>query len=102
LQGTIEQIEGRKLESITLKNAQADVVAVFENGSRGTIDKWDKVFGRVSKDATLFAYNRPGYANSDAADTPRDGATIVKELRQVLQRKGLKPPCSTFIRKRNW
>jgi pimeloyl-ACP methyl ester carboxylesterase len=46
----------------------------------------------VARDATVFAYNRPGYGNSEAADTPRDGLTIVDELRRVLRYKGLRPP----------
>jgi pimeloyl-ACP methyl ester carboxylesterase len=88
----VENIHGRKVESILVENPHARAVVVFENGARGTIDKWEKVLAEVKKDATVFAYNRPGYANSEATDSTRDGKTIVEELRQVLQHKGLKPP----------
>lgn len=88
----IDVIEGRRLESLTLRNPAAKATVVFENGSRATLDGWDKVIDAVSPSATVFAYNRPGYANSEAASTPRDGATIVEELRAVLRRKGLAPP----------
>jgi pimeloyl-ACP methyl ester carboxylesterase len=65
---------------------------VFENGSRNTLDKWDKVIPEVAKEATVFAYNRPGYGKSDKPATPRDGKTVVEELRQLLRQQGLQPP----------
>lgn len=89
---TIDMVGGRKVESVTILHPASKVVVVFENGSRGTLDKWDKVLDAVSPHASVFAYNRPGYANSGATDAPRDGATIVEQLRQVLKHKGLAPP----------
>ena len=89
---SIDTIDGRKVESVTIKHPSANVVIVFESGLRGTLEKWDKVLDAVSPNATVFAYNRPGYAQSDATDAPRDGATIVEQLRQVLKQKGLAPP----------
>jgi len=88
----VETIAGRRVESVTLRNPSSPFVVVFEAGSRGTIDKWGRVLESVGRDATVFAYHRPGYGNSDVATTPRDGRTIVEELRQVLKHKGLKPP----------
>lgn len=89
---TVETIAGRRVESVTLRHPASPCVVVFEAGARGTIDKWGTVLESVGRDATVFAYHRPGYGNSDVATTPRDGRTIVEELRQVLQHKGLKPP----------
>lgn len=88
----VETIGGRRVESLTLRHPQAQAVVVFEAGSRGTIAGWGTVPASVAHDATVFAWNRPGYGNSDAAATARDGRTIVEELRQVLRHKGLKPP----------
>jgi pimeloyl-ACP methyl ester carboxylesterase len=88
----IETIAGRRVESLTIRNPASPFTVVFEAGSRGTIDKWGKVLEGASREATVFAYNRPGYGNSDVAMTPRDGQTVVEELRQVLRQKGLKPP----------
>ena len=88
----IEVIEGLKVESVVVKHPSSKLVVVFESGLRGTLDKWDKVLDAVSPTASVFAYNRPGYGNSAATDAPRDGATIVKQLRQVLKHKGLPPP----------
>ncbi len=56
------------------------------------MDGWGKVIDSLSPDASIFAYNRPGYGNSPASETARDGATIVEELRQSLKHKGLAPP----------
>lgn len=89
---TVETIAGRRVESVTIRNPASPFVVVFEAGSRGTIDKWGRVLEGASRDATVFAYHRPGYGNSDVATTPRDGRTIVEELRQVLKHKGLQPP----------
>lgn len=88
----IEPIAGRQVESLTIHHPASPCVVVFESGSRGTIAKWGKVLEGASRDATVFAYNRPGYGNSEAAATPRDGRTVVEELRQLLRQKGLKPP----------
>ena len=87
-----DNVDGHKLESLTIRNPSAKATVVFENGSRATIAGWDKVLDAVRPSATVFAYNRPGYANSDATAAPRDGATIVEQLRATLKRKGLHPP----------
>ena len=88
----IELIDGRAVESVGIKHPSSKVVVVFESSLRGTLDKWDQVLDSVSPSASVFAYNRPGYGNSGATDAPRDGETIVKQLRQVLKHKGFHPP----------
>ena len=88
----VESIAGRQVESLVIRNPASPLVVVFEAGSRGTIAKWGKVLGGAGREATVFAYNRPGYGNSDAPTTPRDGRTVVEDLRQLLRHKGLKPP----------
>ena len=91
LQGsTVESINHRRVEYALIRHDTETVV--FENGLGGTIDWWAKVFPEVSKDTTAFAYNRPGYGDSEEADTPRDGSHVVDELRSLLGSKGLKPP----------
>ena len=88
----VDTVEGHKLETLTIRNPSAKATVVFENGSRTTLAGWDKVLDGVKGSATVFAYNRPGYANSEATSAPRDGATIVEQLRATLKRKGLQPP----------
>lgn len=88
----IDTIAARQVESVTLRHASSQEIVVFEGGSRGTIAKWGTVPERLAADASVFVYNRPGYGNSEAAATPRDGLTIVDELRALLRRQGLPPP----------
>lgn len=88
----VELIDGHKLESLTLRAPGAKAVVVFENGARATLDSWDGVLAALKTDASLFAYNCPGYGNSEPTDAPRDGATVVEQLRSTLRQKGLAPP----------
>ncbi|RZT09103.1 Alpha/beta hydrolase family protein [Duganella sp. CF402] len=85
-------VDGRKVECVALKNPSAPVTVVFENGSRATVDKWDKVIDGIAPKANVFAYNRPGYGKSEDTAAPRDGLTIVEELRRNLKAEGLAPP----------
>lgn len=91
-QAVLENFAGQKIEVLKIAKPGAPATVVFENGSRITLDKWDKVIPEVAKEATVFAYNRPGYGKSDKPSTPRDGKTVVEELRQLLRQQGLQPP----------
>lgn len=91
-QTALQDLAGHKIEVLKIANPAAPATVIFENGSRITLDKWDKVIPLVAKEATVFAYNRPGYGNSDKPATPRDGKTVVEELRQLLRQEGLPPP----------
>ena len=83
-------INNRGVEYSLIRNGAATVV--FENGLDGKLNWWRKVIPEISKDATTFAYNRPGYGRSDLVSTPRDGLYIVEELRTLLKSMGLEPP----------
>lgn len=91
-EAVIDTIGGQRIESLTIRHPDAKAVVVFEAGSRGTVASWGTVPAAVARDATVFAWNRPGYGNSAVADTPCDGCAIVEELRRVLRHKGLQPP----------
>lgn len=66
---TTEKINIRHSEfALTQHNT---VPVVFENGLGGRMEWWKKVMPEISKDTTTFAYNRPGYGNSDPVSTPR-------------------------------
>ncbi len=81
-----------RIESVTTAHCASQPVIVFENGSGATLDTWDKVIASIKMDATVFAYNRPGYGKSEETTQPRDGLTIVNDLRATLRRQGLQPP----------
>lgn len=85
-----EPVGERRLEYVLSQHGTSAVV--FENGLGASLDSWAKVFPEIAKDTTAFAYNRPGYGNSEPPSSPRDGEHIVDELRSSLRGKGLKPP----------
>jgi len=82
----------RRVEYSLIGNNVGSAIVVFENGLNGKMSWWNKVIPEISKDATTFAYNRPGCGSSDPVATPRDGLHIVDELRLLLTSNGLKPP----------
>lgn len=86
----IAKVDQRQIEYALIKGGSP--VVVFENGLGAPMRSWNKVFTEIGRDATVFAYNRPGYGNSDPSTTPRDGAHIVDELRVLLRSQGLSPP----------
>ncbi len=88
----IEEIHNRKIELEQIASAAPAATIVFENGLRQTMDSWGAVIEAVKSNNTIFTYNRPGYGHSDEAQTPRDGRTIVEDLRNTLRHQGLKPP----------
>jgi len=87
---TVGAVDHRRVEYACIKNGAA--VVVFENGLDATMEGWHLIIPEISKEATTFAYNRPGYGKSDPVPTPRDGRHIVDELRGLLRHSGLKPP----------
>lgn len=54
-------IEGQLLE-YTRSGAGAPPV-VLVNGAGGPMDSWFRVFGPITRQSTVFAYNRPGLAH---------------------------------------
>ena len=86
----VDKIGNRNVEFAMTRHDTPPVV--FENGLGGRMEWWEKVLPAISNDTTTFAYNRPGYGNSDPVATSRDGLHIVDELRALLRNSGLKPP----------
>lgn len=84
------QVDGRRVEYKLVRHDTPAVV--FENGLGASFNTWAEVFPEISRDATAFAYNRPGYGQSAPVSAPRDGMHIVDELRALLQSLELMPP----------
>jgi pimeloyl-ACP methyl ester carboxylesterase len=87
---TLEKIGNRNVEFALTQHDTPPIV--FENGLGGRMEWWKKVLPEISNDTTTFAYNRPGYGNSDPVATPRDGLHIVDELRALLRNKRMNSP----------
>lgn len=90
LESRVVQENGRAVEIVTAGAGPATVV--FESGLGSDWSPWDAVASDLAADARIFAYSRPGYGDSARATTPRDAATIVAELRALLQHQGYAPP----------
>jgi pimeloyl-ACP methyl ester carboxylesterase len=86
----VQQVGDRPLEFVA--HVRTGPVVVFENGLGARMEWWRKVLPALDGEASYFAYNRPGYGKSAAADTPRDGAHIVEELRAALRNQMMSPP----------
>lgn len=66
---------------------------IFESGLGDTLNVWDPIQRRVAAGcARTVSYNRAGYAGSDVAESVRDAANIVAELRAELARRNIRPP----------
>src|SRR5579883_664015 len=66
---------------------------IFESGLGDTLGIWSKVQPQVSAGcARTVSYNRAGYPGSDPAETSRDAAHVVAELRRALRRRNVLPP----------
>lgn len=66
---------------------------VFESGLGDTLDSWQGVQPQIAAHcARTVSYNRAGYPGSSPPRGARDAATVVNELRQELQNRGVAPP----------
>ncbi|MDO8329111.1 MAG: alpha/beta fold hydrolase [Fluviicoccus sp.] len=77
---------------LVISRLEGTTPVIFENGLGGRLDWWAKIVPELARDTTVLAYNRPGYGNSSAPVSPRDGQHVVEELRVLLRSQGLQPP----------
>lgn len=86
----LTEVTGRTVEVVEAGRGAATVV--FESGFGDDWSPWDDVAAEVASRAKVFAYSRPGYGESDPSPEPRDAATIVEDLRDLLEARGFTPP----------
>lgn len=53
---------------------------------------WKAVADDLSRDFTVFAFDRPGYGSQPDTERPGDPCTIAADTRQALRAAGLPPP----------
>ena len=85
------EIDGRTIAYLSAGKGTPTVVFEAGLGSNG-LASWALVAPDVAEHARVFAYDRPGYGDSDLTGSPRDGATMVEELRELLATTGHEPP----------
>ncbi len=86
----LSTVSGERFEIAEI--ARTPPAVVFESGLVAYKETWRDVFVDISETNTVFAYNRPGVGLSTDALTPRDGTSIVAELRALLRSRNLQPP----------
>jgi pimeloyl-ACP methyl ester carboxylesterase len=77
--------------SFVLSGRGAPVLLLF-NGAGMPLDGWRRLYPRIERLGTVFAWNRPGVQGSDAPRHPQTGAAVIAALRELLGYCGLKPP----------
>src|SRR3989339_859986 len=73
-------------------NQSGKPVIVFENGMADNYTRWALIIDEISKTHTVFAYNRPRIGESEDDSLPPTTKHIIENLREMLIKKGLKPP----------
>lgn len=89
------EINGLKVEvyiSGLENNKEGKPAIIFENGRGSNFDLWKGVITEVSKESTVFAYNRPRIGKSDDDKAPPRMKHIADNLRKLLKKMDLKPP----------
>jgi pimeloyl-ACP methyl ester carboxylesterase len=71
---------------------QGSPAVLFESGIGGTSQNWLALQREVSQYTTAVAYDRAGLGWSGRARTPRTPANVARELHEMLEVIGLKPP----------
>ena len=67
-------------------------LVILESGLGGESYTWGPIQKTLSSRARVFCYDRAGYGWSDVGPPPRSNLQAVKELRLLLEKRGLKPP----------
>lgn len=83
-------INGKTVEYI-LKGSGSPTI-VFETGMGPTIDTWNSILDSLSKHTQVYAYNRPGYGNSQIHNPPTTVIEVAAQLRENLMGHNIKPP----------
>jgi pimeloyl-ACP methyl ester carboxylesterase len=77
--------------SITIKTGNSPTV-VFQSGLGEGMAVWSDVLLRLASDVGSFAYDRPGYGDSVSKTGKRDPCLIARELHELLNIAGVRPP----------
>lgn len=90
--GQIINVNGHNMHIFA--KGKGSVTVVFTSGWRTPSPYVDyyPLYNEISKRTRIAVYDRAGYGWSDVANTSRDIDTIAKELHQLLEKSGEKPP----------
>ncbi len=83
-------VDGRRMHLLCA--GTGDPTVVLEAGLPGSALTWASITADIAQSARVCAYDRAGYAWSEAAPPPRTAGNLVRELRLLLQNAGVEPP----------
>lgn len=90
LKETQLKFNSKKIQAITsITNSPTIVLDV---GFAESYDSWKPLLSKLTKNASIFAYNRAGYIGSDVGVFPRTSKQIVEELKTLLEENKIEPP----------
>jgi len=88
--GRVIEVQGRMRH--LLSSGTGGPTVVLETGASGYFGAWEWVQQQVAKHTRVVSYDRAGLGFSQSATGKRDAATIVRELDELLNLSGEKPP----------
>jgi len=81
---------GNTVYTSMIKEGTATIV--FESGDHDSMVTWLPIFEQISKNSSVFAYNRPGLGGSKNNLTIKSASDLTERLRRLLKQAGHKPP----------
>jgi pimeloyl-ACP methyl ester carboxylesterase len=93
LPGDMVNVGGCNLHiQVTGKECPGMPIVIVETGIWDCSQSWDLVRSQLPEDIRLVTYDRAGYGRSDPGTCPRTFDRVVKELKALLEKKGIRPP----------
>ncbi|NAS13260.1 alpha/beta fold hydrolase [Poritiphilus flavus] len=81
---------GKKMEFVL--EGEGAPTLVFETGLGPEMDTWDTILDSLAQHTRVYAYNRPGYGNSNLKDAPKNVTEVARQLHANLVAKRVRPP----------
>ena len=88
--GVLDVVNGRQMH--LLCKGQGSPAVILESGILSTSLGWTSVIEDIASFARVCAYDRAGYAWSEAGPEPRTISNITRELRDLLRTTHVDPP----------
>ena len=88
--GELVFVSGRQMH--LLCHGRGTPAVILESGLPGTSLGWASVIEDIASFARVCAYDRAGFAWSEAGPEPRTASNVASELRDLLRTAGVDPP----------
>ncbi len=92
-EGKLVEVRGSKMHINCQGRKGALPAVIFESGLCGSSLDWKEVQPQVAKSMQTITYDRKGYGWSERGSGPRTVDVLVQELKELLTKEGIQPPC---------